>query len=52
MIGVCGFSGAGKTTFAAEMALRFRLPVLATGEVVRRRLIERGEALTPETSRG
>ena len=49
VIGVCGFSGVGKTTFCAEMALRFRLPVLATGEVVRRRLIERGEALTPES---
>lgn len=48
VIGVCGFSAAGKTTFAAEMALRFRLPVLATGEVVRGRLIQRGEALTPE----
>ncbi len=48
IIGVCGFSAAGKTTFAAEMALRFRLPVLATGEVVRGRLIQRGEALTPE----
>jgi len=48
VIGVCGYSGAGKTTFCREMARRFPLPVLSTGEVVRRRIAERGEALTPE----
>jgi dephospho-CoA kinase len=48
VIGVCGYSGAGKTTFCREMARRFPLPVLSTGEFVRRRLAGRGEALTPE----
>jgi len=49
ILGVCGYSGAGKTTFCREMARRFALPVLSTGEVVRRRVLERGLQLTPET---
>jgi dephospho-CoA kinase len=48
LIGVCGYSGAGKTTFCKEMCRRFSLPVLSTGEIVRRRVSERGYALTPE----
>jgi dephospho-CoA kinase len=48
LIGVCGYSGAGKTTFCQEMARRFSLPVLSTGEIVRRRTTEQGYALTPE----
>lgn len=48
LIGVCGYSGAGKTTFCKEMSRRFLLPVLSTGEIVRRRATERGYALTPE----
>jgi dephospho-CoA kinase len=48
IIGVCGLSGAGKTTFCREMARRFPLPVLSTGEAVRRRAAERGYELTPE----
>lgn len=48
LIGVCGYSGSGKTTFCKEMSRRFSLPVLSTGEVVRRRIAERGYALTPE----
>jgi dephospho-CoA kinase len=48
LIGVCGYSGAGKTTFCKEMSRRFSLPVLSTGEIVRRRTIERGYELTPE----
>jgi hypothetical protein len=47
VIGVCGFSGAGKSTFCREMARRFRLPLLSTGEVVRREVLARGHALTP-----
>jgi len=49
VIGVCGFSGAGKSTFCREMARRFRLPLLSTGEVVRREVVARGHALTPES---
>jgi dephospho-CoA kinase len=49
VIGVCGFSGAGKSTFCREMARRFRLPLLSTGEVVRREVIVRGHPLTPES---
>ena len=49
ILGVCGYSGAGKTTFCREMARRFELPVLSTGEVVRRRVLARGLQLTPET---
>jgi dephospho-CoA kinase len=49
VIGVCGFSGAGKSTFCQEMARRFRLPLLSTGEVVRREVVARGHALTPES---
>lgn len=48
LIGVCGYSGAGKTTFCREMSRRFSLPCLSTGEIVRRRAVERGYALTPE----
>jgi dephospho-CoA kinase len=48
LIGVCGYSGAGKTTFCKEMSQRLSLPVLSTGEIVRRRAVERGYALTPE----
>lgn len=48
VIGVCGYSGAGKTTFCKEMSRRFSLPVLSTGEIVRRRATERGYTLTPE----
>jgi dephospho-CoA kinase len=48
LIGVCGYSGAGKTTFCQVMSRRFPLPVLSTGEIVRRRVAERGYALTPE----
>lgn len=48
LIGVCGYSGAGKTTFCQAMSKRFPLPVLSTGEFVRRRVAERGYALTPE----
>jgi len=48
IIGVCGYSGAGKTTFCREMARRFELPVLSTGEVVRHRVLARGLDLTPE----
>lgn len=48
LIGVCGYSGSGKTTFCKEMARRFSLPVLSTGEIVRRRIAEQGHALTPE----
>jgi dephospho-CoA kinase len=49
IIGVCGYSGAGKSTFCREMARRFQLPVLSTGEIVRRRVVERGYPLTPES---
>ena len=49
VIGVCGYSGAGKSTFCREMAVRFHLPVLATGEIVRRQVAERGHPLTPES---
>jgi ribose 1,5-bisphosphokinase PhnN len=49
IIGVCGYSGAGKSTFCQEMARRFQLPVLSTGEIVRRRTVERGYPLTPES---
>jgi dephospho-CoA kinase len=49
VIGVCGYSGAGKSTFCREMAARFGLPVLATGEIVRRQVVERGFPLTPES---
>lgn len=49
VIGVCGYSGAGKSTFCRAMAARFQLPVLATGEIVRRRVTERGHLLTPES---
>lgn len=49
VIGVCGFSGAGKSTFCREMARRFRLPLLSTGVVVRREVAARGHALTPES---
>lgn len=49
IIGVCGYSGAGKSTFCREMARRFQLPVLSTGEIVRRRVAERGDPLTPES---
>ena len=48
LIGVCGYSGSGKTTFCKAMSQRFSLPILSTGEIVRRRVIERGYALTPE----
>ena len=48
LIGVCGYSGSGKTTFCKEVSRRFSLPVLSTGEVVRRRIAERGYTLTPE----
>ena len=47
VIGVCGYPGAGKSTFCREMASRFGLPVIATGEVVRRRIAERGWTPTP-----
>jgi dephospho-CoA kinase len=49
VIGVCGYSGAGKSTFCREMAARFGLPVLATGEIVRREAAARGHPLTPES---
>lgn len=49
LLGVCGFSGAGKSTFCREMARRFDLPLFATGEIVRREVAARGHALTPET---
>ena len=49
IIGVCGYSGAGKSTFCQEMARRFQLPVLSTGEIVRQRVVERGYPLTPES---
>jgi dephospho-CoA kinase len=49
LIGVCGYSGSGKTTFCKEMARRFSLPCLSTGEIVRRRAAERGYELTPES---
>lgn len=47
VLGVCGFSGAGKSTFCREMARRFGLPLLSTGEVVRREVVARGHPLTP-----
>lgn len=49
ILGVCGFSGAGKSTFCREMARRFDLPLFATGEIVRREVAARGYALNPET---
>jgi dephospho-CoA kinase len=49
ILGVCGFSGAGKSTFCREMARRFDLPLFATGEIVRREVTARGFALNPET---
>jgi dephospho-CoA kinase len=48
LIGVCGYSGSGKTTFCKEMSGRFSLPCLSTGEIVRRRVAEQGYARTPE----
>ncbi len=48
LIGVCGYSGSGKTTFCKEMSRRFSLPCVSTGEIVRRRVSERGYTLTPE----
>jgi dephospho-CoA kinase len=47
VVGVCGYSGAGKSTFCREMARRFGLPALSTGEVVRRQVVARGRQLTP-----
>jgi len=49
LLGVCGFSGAGKSTFCREMARRFDLPLFATGDIVRREVAARGYALNPET---
>jgi dephospho-CoA kinase len=49
LLGVCGFSGAGKSTFCREMARRFELPLFATGEIVRREVAARGYELSPET---
>jgi dephospho-CoA kinase len=49
ILGVCGFSGAGKSTFCREMARRFDLPLFATGEIVRREVAARGYELNPET---
>ncbi len=49
ILGVCGFSGAGKSTFCREMARRFDLPFFATGDVVRREVAARGYTLNPET---
>lgn len=49
ILGVCGFSGAGKSTFCREMSRRFDLPLFATGEIVRREVAARGHALNPET---
>jgi len=49
VLGVCGFSGAGKSTFCREMARRFDLPLFATGDIVRREVAARGYALNPET---
>jgi len=49
LLGVCGFSGAGKSTFCREMARRFDLPLFATGDIVRREVAARGYTLNPET---
>jgi len=49
VLGVCGFSGAGKSTFCREMARRFDLPLFATGDIVRREVAARGYMLNPET---
>jgi dephospho-CoA kinase len=49
VLGVCGFSGAGKSTFCREMARRFDLPLFATGDIVRREVAARGYVLNPET---
>lgn len=49
ILGVCGYSGAGKSTFCAEISRRYQWPVLSTGTIVRRRITERGLAPDPET---